>query len=125
MSAAINTYCVVAVIYVAIYTSVIEIDNEVQSKDFDNDVLTSMAKYWFDFGLKLGIDEIQLNNIMPTNTETFFKKMLLKWWEKTETVAQTWNKVVSALDAVKLSGLAKIIYDSRIKQADNFLDDDI
>ncbi|XP_065884691.1 uncharacterized protein [Dysidea avara] len=101
-----------------------EIDDEVQSKDCNN-VLTSMAKHWFDFGLKLGIDEIQLNNIMPATTKTFFTNMLQKWWQQNDAVSQTWNHVVSALDAVKLSGLAKIIYDSRIKQADNFVDDDI
>ena len=84
-----------------------------------------MAKHWFDFGLKLGIDEIQLNNIMPATTKTFFTNMLQKWWQQNDAVSQTWNHVVSALDAVKLSGLAKIIYDSRIKQADNFVDDDI
>ena len=119
-------YLLVAVIYVAIYTSyAIEIDDEIQSKHFSNDVLASMAKHWFDFGLKLGIDEIYLNNIMPTTTKKFFTNMLQKWWHRTDAVARTWNKVVSALDAVKLSGLAKRVYDRRIKQADNFVDDDM
>ncbi|XP_065884041.1 uncharacterized protein [Dysidea avara] len=102
-----------------------EIDDEIQSKHFSNDVLASMAKHWFDFGLKLGIDEIYLNNIMPTTTKKFFTNMLQKWWHRTDAVARTWNKVVSALDAVKLSGLAKRVYDRRIKQADNFVDDDM
>ena len=33
---------------------------EVLSKDFSNKVLIPMAIHWFDFGLKLGIDETQL-----------------------------------------------------------------
>jgi len=77
-----------------------------------------MASHWFEFGLKLGIHVVELHNIMPPKTPTFFNNMLHKWWFQTDAAAKTWNKVVLAVDAVKLSGLAKSIYERRIKQVE-------
>ena len=76
-----------------------------------------MAIHWFDFGLKLGINETQLGNFMPANTKNFFDRMLQKWWQQTIETERTWNKIVSALDAVKLNRLAKRIYDRRLKKS--------
>ena len=98
------------------------LDDEVQSKDFSIEVLKPMAIHWFDFGLKLGIDETQLGNLMPANAKNFFIKMLNEWWRQTIETERTWNKIVSALDAVKLNRLAKRIYDNRIKKANNVVD---
>ena len=83
-------------------------------KDLSNEVLMPMAKHWYEFGLALGIDEMQLNIIPPETTKKFFREMLNFWWSQNLAADRTWNKIVSALDAVKLNKLAKEVYKNNI-----------
>jgi len=84
-------------------------------KELSNEVLMPMAEQWYEFGLQLGIDEVQLNIITPPSSNTFFRKMLQSWWQQNIAADRTWNKIVSALDAVKLIDLAKKVYDNEMK----------
>ena len=83
-------------------------------KDLSNEVLVPMAEHWYELGLELEIDETQLDIIPPANSSKFFRKMLQSWWQQNIAADRTWNKVVSALDAAKLSALAKTVYDKRL-----------
>ena len=83
-------------------------------KDLSSDVLIPMAPYWFEFGLSLGIDELQLGIITPKYNERFFRTMLQNWWQQNLAKDRTWNKVVLALDKARLQKLANKVYQSRL-----------
>lgn len=85
-------------------------------KDLTNDVLLPMAQHWYDFGLNLGIDELQLGLITPSFNNRFFRTMLQNWWQQNLAKDRTWNKVVSALDKARLQKLANTIYQSKLDQ---------
>ena len=90
----------------------VELDKDASMKDLCNEVL--MAEHWYEFGLALGIDAMQLNIISPETTRKFFRDMLYSWWKQNLAADRTWNKIVSALDAVKLNKLAKEVYKNNI-----------
>ncbi|XP_065905041.1 uncharacterized protein [Dysidea avara] len=90
------------------------LNQKVPMKDLSNEVLVPMAEHWYELGLELEIDETQLDIIPPANSSKFFRKMLQSWWQQNIAADRTWNKVVSALDAAKLSALAKTVYDNRL-----------
>ena len=63
---------------------------------------------WFKLGLKLGMEEFDLDVIRknnPQNTEGALEAMLKKWLSITE--VPTWRAVVDALRAIKNIQLAK------------------
>ncbi|XP_065904819.1 uncharacterized protein [Dysidea avara] len=91
-----------------------DFDDKVLDKDLSNEVLIPMAKYWFELGLALGIDETQLDNIPVADSSQGFRKMLHTWWQQNFAADRTWNTIVFSLDAVNLSVFAKEVYDSRI-----------
>jgi len=85
-------------------------------KDLSNDVLIPMAQHWYEFGLSLGIDELQLGLITPNYNNKFFREMLQNWWQQNLAKDRTWNKVVFALDKARLHKLANTLYQSRLDQ---------
>jgi len=89
-------------------------DEKVPMKDLSNEVLVPMAEYWYELGLALGIDEMQLDIIPPANSSKFFRKMLQCWWQQNMAADRTWNKIVIALDAVKLCKLAETLYKKKL-----------
>ena len=92
----------------------LELFNEAKMKDLSNDVVLPMASHWFEFGLSLGIDELQLGIITPKYNNKFFREMLQNWWQQNLAKDRTWNKVVLALDRVRLQKLANKVYQSRL-----------
>lgn len=85
-------------------------------KDLSSHVLIPMAQHWFDFGLQLGIDELQLGLITPKHNDRFFREMLQNWWQQNLAKDRTWNKVVFALDKARLHAPAKKVYQSKLEQ---------
>lgn len=75
-----------------------------------------MADYWYDLGLNLGIDELQLGLITQNYNTKFFREMLQNWWQQNLAKDRTWNKVVLALDKVGLRKLANSVYESKLDQ---------
>ena len=73
-------------------------------RDTSNDVVPSMACYWFELGQALDIDLAQLNIIdhqhgSAGNLQERYRRLLCGWWEQTLEHDRTWECIVRALES--------------------------